>query len=88
MYDYCQLFALGRSIRTQHWPLGLFYVMNDKLYVHIRYHHYMTDATESLFTKATYYKRREGLGSPQWHFTTCIPQCFSQKYFLKKKIYF
>ena len=59
MYDYCQLFALGRSIRTQHWPLGLFYVMNDKLYVHIRYHHYMTDATESLFTKATYYTTKE-----------------------------
>ena len=44
----------------------------------------MTGATESLFTKATYYKKREGLGSPQWHFTTCIPQCFSQKSFLKK----
>ena len=43
----------------------------------------MTGATESLFTKATYYKKREGLGSPQWHFTTCIPQCFSQKSFLK-----
>ena len=46
--------------------------------------HLMTGATESLFTKATYYKKRVGLGSPQWHFTTCIPQCFSQKSFLKK----
>ena len=44
----------------------------------------MTGATESLSTKATYYKKREGLGSPQWHFTTCIPQCFSQQSFLKK----
>ena len=44
----------------------------------------MTGATESLFTKATYYNKREGLGSPQWHFTTCIPQCFSQNSFLKK----
>ena len=41
-------------------------------------------ATEPLVTEATYYKKREGLGSPQWHFTTCIPQCFSQKSFLKR----
>ena len=44
----------------------------------------MTGATKSLFTKAIYYKKREGLGSSQWHFTTCIPQCFPQKSFLKK----
>ena len=27
-------------------------------------------ATDLLFSKATYYKKRVGLGSPQWHFTT------------------
>ena len=25
---------------------------------------------KELFVKATYYKKREGLGSPQWHFNT------------------
>ena len=29
----------------------------------------MKGATEPLFAKATYNERREGLGSPQWHFT-------------------
>ena len=33
---------------------------------------------------ATYYKKRVGLWSPQWHFTTHIPQCFSQNSFLEK----
>ena len=44
----------------------------------------MKGATEELFVKVTYYKKREGLGSPQWHFTTRIPQCFSQNSFLEK----
>ena len=44
----------------------------------------MKGATEELFVKVTYYKKREGLGSPQWHFTMHIPQCFSQNSFLKK----
>ena len=39
----------------------------------------MKGATEELFVKVTYYKKRKSLGSPQWHFTMHIPQCFSQK---------
>ena len=35
----------------------------------------MKGATEELFVKVTYYKKREGLGRPQWHFTMHIPQC-------------
>ncbi len=31
------------------------------------------------YSKAAYYKKREGLGSPQWHFTASNPQCFSPK---------
>ena len=45
----------------------------------------MKGATEELFVKVTYYKKREGLGSPQWHFTMHIPQCFSQNSFLEKR---
>ena len=39
------------------------------------FHTYMKGATEEIFVKVTYYKKREGLGSPQWHFTMHIPQC-------------
>ena len=45
----------------------------------------MKGATEELFVKATNYQKREGLGSPQWHFTMHIPQCFSQNSFLEKR---
>ena len=44
----------------------------------------MKGATEELYVKLIYYKKREGLGSPQWHFTMHIPQCFSQILFWKK----
>ena len=47
----------------------------------------MKGATEELFVKVTYYKKREGLGSPQWHFTMHIPQCFSQNSFLEKRTF-
>ena len=45
----------------------------------------MKGATEELFVKVTYYKKREGLGSPQWHFTMHMPQCFTQNFFLEKR---
>ena len=45
----------------------------------------MKGATEELIVKVTYYKKREGLESPQWHFTMHIPQCFSQNSFLEKR---
>ena len=45
----------------------------------------MKGATEELFVKVTYYKKRESLGSPQWHFTMHIPQCFFKILFWKKK---
>ena len=45
----------------------------------------MKGATEKLFVKVTYYKKGEGLGSPQWHFTMHIPQCFSQNSSLEKR---
>ena len=44
----------------------------------------MKGATEEIFVKVTYYKKREGLGNPQWHFTMHIPQCFSQNSILEK----
>jgi hypothetical protein len=46
----------------------------------------MKGATEPLFTKATYYKKREGLGSPQWHFTT-YPSVLLTEFF-SEKMYF
>ena len=44
----------------------------------------MKGATDLLFTKATYYKKRKGFGSPRWRFTTYPPvlltELFSEKY--------
>ena len=40
-------------------------------------------ATDLLFPKATYYKKREGLGSPQWHFNT-YPSVLLTEYFSEK----
>ena len=43
----------------------------------------MKGATDLLYTKATYNKKREGLGSPRWHFTTypsvLLTEIFSEK---------
>ena len=44
----------------------------------------MKGATEELFVKVTNYKKREGLGNPQRHFTMHISQCFSQNHILEK----
>ena len=50
---------------------------------------HMKGATEELFVKVTYYKKREGLGSPQWHFNTypsvLLKVFFSEKNVLLKK---
>ena len=49
----------------------------------------MKGATEPLFAKATYNERREGLGSPQWHFTmypsVLLTEFFSEKIYFWKK---
>ena len=33
---------------------------------------WLKGATEPLFSEAEYYKKKEGLGSPQWHSTTSV----------------
>ena len=40
---------------------------------------FMKDATEPLFTKATYCKRREDPGGAEWHFTTLHPSVLLKK---------
>ena len=44
----------------------------------------MKGATDLLFTKATYYKKREGRGSPQWHFTL-YPSVLLTEFLSEKK---
>ena len=41
----------------------------------------MQGKTEPLFTKATYWKMREGHESPQWHYTTYPPYLWLVDYF-------
>ena len=44
----------------------------------------MKAATDLLFSKVTYYKKREGLGSPRWHFNT-YPSVLLTEFLSEKK---
>ena len=50
----------------------------------------MKGATDLLFSKAIYYKKREDLWSPQWHFTTypsvLLTEFFSEKIYFWKRL--